>query len=632
MHVSYFGLILAIIFYATSVSPSLLPRRWWWHAFVSGTLMGSGYLIGWGLETVFFWLGRTLHIQIIVPPALMSFASTLTLVLVGAWAARLVVRSHLDSRRAAEKVGMKPVSTLEYLLGFASSFLMFAFVYQVNEWLRAVYDLGVNILGQWFYQPAAAAVSILGVLLLVFIVSNKVVFKAGLALFSRKAAQLNTTTGGGFDRPTAPELSGSPASLSDWETIGGQGRKFLTLGPSASDIEAVTGKPAMQPIRVYAGLPESDSALEPVADLVVEELRRTGAFDRSVIVVNTTTGSGWVDEWLVQPVEYLTGGDCAIATMQYSYLFSAALLVTSLDPCAEAGTLLYEKVADAIADLPEDERPLLYVTGESLGAYGSQAAFEDLEEAQKRIDGAVWVGSPNQSALWREGTRGRDRGSPEVAPVYGLGRNVRFVNEPSQLTVDIYGRPLGEWCFPRLAFVQHASDPVVWYDVPLMWDEPDWLRERDGLDVSASMSYTPGLTYLQVLADLPVAGGAPSGHGHTYHQELIDVWYYVLGFDGGAKALRARNQALDHHDRALGHQTQALGNQTQSLDHQTQALGHQTQSLDHHDQALRGQPQSLDLDCEARDAGTVPDHVDERFLEKIRQAIGQSMTPVHPAD
>lgn len=569
---SYLGVIFAIVFYAVSVSPSLLPRRWWWHAFVSGTLMGFGYLIGWGLETVFFWLGRTLNIEIIAPPELISFTATATLILVVAWAGRLVVRSYFDARRAARLVDMTPVSSWEYVLGFFSSFLMFGVVYQVNGWLVMIYNQSVDLLGHWVYRPVAFLISVAVVLLLVFVVSNKVVFKAVLALFSRRAAQLNTTTGVGFVQPQVEELSGSPNSLSKWETIGGQGRKFLTLGPSAADIEAVTGKPALQPIRAYAAMPKNDSDLEPVADRAVEELKRTGGFDRAVIVVNTATGSGWVDEGLVQPVEYLTGGDCAIVTMQYSYLFSAALMVTSLEPCARAGQMLYEKVAAEIEKLPEEKRPLLYVTGESLGSYGSQAAFTDIEEAQEKIDGAVWVGSPTQSNLWRELTRSRDRGSPEVAPVYGLGRNVRFVNEPSQLTVDIYGRPLGEWRFPRIAFVQHASDPVVWYDTPLLWDEPDWLRERAGLDVSPSMSFTPGITFLQVVADLPVAGGAPSGHGHTYHQELIDVWYYVLGFDEGAPALRARTERL------------------------------------------------------------LPDHVDSRFVDEVRRAVAATRAPQPPSD
>ena len=530
-HVSYLGVLFTMIFYAISVSPSLLPRRWWWHAFVSGTLMGIGYTTGWGLETAIGWAGRETGIQVVVPPDLASFLSTIIFVLVVAWTVRAVVHFYIDSRKAALMADMKPVSPLEYLLGFVSSFFLFGVVLQINYLLLTIFNIVVDVLSLWVYRPVASVVSLAGVALLVLLFLNKVVLKTGLAIFARRAGKLNTTTGGGFEQPALSERSGSPDSLSKWETIGGQGRKFLTLGPTAADISAVTGKPALQPIRVYAGMPRNDSALEPLADLVVDELKRTGGFERSVIVVNTTTGSGWVDEWLVQPVEYLTGGDCAVATMQYSYLFSAALMLTGLDPCAEAGKLLFEKIRDEVSKLPPNERPLIYVAGESLGSYGSQAAFRDLEEAGRQVAGAVWVGSPNGSPLWLEGTQGRGPGSPEVAPVFDQGHHVRFVNDPSQLEADLYGRKFEHWRFPRIAFVQHASDPVVWYSAPMIWREPDWLRERVGVDVSPSMSYTPVVTYLQVAADLPVAGGAPQGHGHTYHEELVDVWFYGLGCD-----------------------------------------------------------------------------------------------------
>ena len=58
----------------------------------------------------------------------------------------------------------------------------------------------------------------------------------------------------------------------------------------------------MEPIRVYAGMPEEGQSLQSAADLVVEELHRTGAFERAVILIATSTGSGWVDEWQVQPL------------------------------------------------------------------------------------------------------------------------------------------------------------------------------------------------------------------------------------------------------------------------------------------------------------------------------------------
>lgn len=37
----------------------------------------------------------------------------------------------------------------------------------------------------------------------------------------------------------------------------------------------------------------------------MQELDRTGAWDRDVVAVATTTGTGWVDEHAALPLEYL---------------------------------------------------------------------------------------------------------------------------------------------------------------------------------------------------------------------------------------------------------------------------------------------------------------------------------------
>ena len=172
----------------------------------------------------------------------------------------------------------------------------------------------------------------------------------------------------------------------------------------------------------------------------------------------------------------------------------------------------------------------MIASGESLGAYGSQAAFLDGRDLQQRVDGAIWTGSPQASKLLREFTQARHRGSPQIAPVYDNGLHIRFVNEPSQLQADLSGRELGRWEFPRAVFVQHASEPVVWYDTRLMIEKPDWIGESAGLDV-LPMRFFPFATYLKILVDLPIAGTAPAGHGHTYHREVLDAWMCVLGFD-----------------------------------------------------------------------------------------------------
>lgn len=122
-------------------------------------------------------------------------------------------------------------------------------------------------------------------------------------------------------QPTDPLRSGSAASLVGWRELGRAGREFIASGPGAADISALTGRPALEPIRVYAGL---RAAKTPTARarLVLEELKRVSAFDRSTLAVVTPTGTGWIDPAALGPLEYLHGGDVASVAMQYSYLSS----------------------------------------------------------------------------------------------------------------------------------------------------------------------------------------------------------------------------------------------------------------------------------------------------------------------
>src|SRR5690606_20025355 len=109
-------------------------------------------------------------------------------------------------------------------------------------------------------------------------------------------------------QPNSALRSGSPASLLRWEELGRAGREFVAAGPSARDISAVSGQDALEPIRVYVGLRSAETS-EQRATLALEELKRTGAFDRSLLVVVTPTGSGWVDPGAIDSVEYLQHGD-----------------------------------------------------------------------------------------------------------------------------------------------------------------------------------------------------------------------------------------------------------------------------------------------------------------------------------
>ena len=531
MGLSFLGVIAALAMYAVSVSPSLMARSWAWHAVASGILVACGYVAGVVVQNVAQLVIRLTGLTISASePVELGFRIGIG-ALFALWWLYAIIQSYRRARKAAALVNMTGETFGEYLLGTAGAVVVSWMLLRIVGALNGLCWMLIASLDAHMPRPAAIVVSMVILFAIMFFLTSKVILRGGIGFFRRKAEQLNMRTARGIYQPVVPERSASPASSVTWESVGGQGRVFLGRGPSRLDIAQVCGGVAMEPIRVYSGMPTGGAGIEQAAATVVAELHRTGAFDRAVILIAASTGSGWVDEWQGQPLEFLTRGNCATASLQYSYVPSALNWLTGLEPAQEASAALFAAVRAELDLMDEADRPALFVCGESLGAFASQSMFESFEDVLARVDGALWVGTPAFTPMHAALTAARHKGSPEVAPVVNNGRRVRFVNEPSDLRTDLYGRELGPWGFPRVVYAQHPSDPVVWWTNKLIWTQPDWLRERAGRDVSLNVEFTRFATYIQVLADLPVAGTAPGGHGHTYHEELIPLWRGILGFD-----------------------------------------------------------------------------------------------------
>lgn len=524
------GLTLGLVFVWVSLSPSLLPRQWWMTA-LSLTLSAA---LGYGLGTILGWCARRIAprigLEVRLNPRPLAWLralwwAALVLVTVIVWVDSLTFQSDV----AALVGGTRPHWSRQVfgvLVGMAATFSVILLARSVRALFRWI-DRGLTArLPRWLFPGLLAT----GLVLVLVFAMNQFLVRQGLDYLLARAEEANIGVLPDSAQPPEPERSGSPASLEQWDDLGRHGQFLVSRGPRAADIEAVTGTPAAEPIRVYAGL-IPDRSLEEAADAVVAELHRTGGFERDVLVVATTTGSGWIPEWSLQSVEYLTGGDVATATLQYSYTPSGLAYLVNRAAPAEAGRVLFDRIEAEITRLPETDRPRLFVAGESLGSFGSQAAFADLEEVLARVDGAVWSGTPRFTPLWSQLTQQRRPGSPEVAPVVDNGRNVRFVTTPEELDQDYFGGPYVGWEDPRVVYVQHPSDPVVWWDPSLIWTEPDWMREDVGRDVSTQTNWVPWVTFWQLAIDMPNSATVPGGHGHNYHAEMVPVWAAVLGMD-----------------------------------------------------------------------------------------------------
>ncbi|MBC7300036.1 MAG: alpha/beta-hydrolase family protein [Nocardia sp.] len=519
------------MFFGLSLTPSLLPRDW----FFQGLISGINATIGYGLGCALAWAWRkwiapriTWPDQVasawIRRPGWVLVAGRGAIVLAClVFAVGMSIKSSTWQRQITDLMGMAPVSDAGYprtvLIGAVVVGLLIWISRLVVRLVRAV----ARALNQWVRIPAAFArpLGVIVVVVAAAMLFNGVLAKSFFAVANSAFSARNSHTSANAVQPTLPERSGSPGSLAEWDTLGSEGRWFVANAPTALAIGQVTGKPAREPIRVYAGL-ESADGVEAQTDVAIAELERTKAFERKVLVVISTTGTGWVDTISAQTIELMFGGDTALVATQYSYLPSALSFLSDRDKSMTMGRTLFDKVYDRWSTLPENARPKLLVYGESLGSQGSEGAFSGLADIRNRADGVLWVGPPNSNRLWSEFVARRDPGTDEITPIYADGMSVRFAANPDQLAV-----PSPIWNNPRIVYLQHASDPVVWWSPDLLFARPDWLRDKRGPDVSPEMSWFPIVTFWQVAADLPRAQTVSDGHGHNYGNLVPDAWAAV---------------------------------------------------------------------------------------------------------
>ncbi|WP_084295007.1 alpha/beta hydrolase [Rhodococcus sp. p52] len=526
------GLAVALLFYCWSLSPSLLPRPW----YLQGVATGISVVTGYGIGVLVAWIVRKCGVETNwsatvkkVGWYLLALAAVVvgpTFLVLGSW--------WQDISR--ELVEMEPGSSWDYPGVLFVAVLVALLLLVIGRGLRRVAQWVTALVVRVLPAPLARIVSVVLVGLLVFWAVEGLLSVQIARIANGSAMAVDEGTADGVEQPQAPERSGSDASLERWDSLGREGRTFVAGGPSPEEITAVTGEPAMMPIRVYAGYRSLDSLdrytefdeMEVLASHVVAELDRTGAFDREYLAVATTTGRGWVNQDVAAALEYLSDGNSAIAAMQYSFLASPlAFLADRVSP-RNAGRALFEAVYARWSVLDPTTRPKLLVFGESLGSYGGQSAFAGVQDMITRTDGALWVGTPNFTEQWRRITDSRDPGSREILPVIYGGQNVRFAATPDDLT-DLDG--LRDWESPRIVYWQHPSDPIVWWSSQLVRHRPDWLREERGADIDKGMSWIPFVTFWQVTLDMVFAAEVPGGHGHTYTAEAAFFWADILGIE-----------------------------------------------------------------------------------------------------
>ncbi|WP_280222009.1 alpha/beta hydrolase [Nocardia neocaledoniensis] len=531
--VSRFGGALgSLVLVWLSLTPSLLPRGPLFQGVVTGAAAAFGYGLGLAIAALLRWMlhrePRPTRTVVRWGWAIVAALGTVTvLIWYAEWQSEL---------RAL--MGVSGLAWHAYPIIVAIGGIVFVVLVAVSKWCSALARWVGGLLERVLPPRVAAVLGGVVVAVLAVAAINGVVAQVAMSVLNETFKAVDQQDSPDTEAPVTPERSGGPGSLVTWESLGRQGRIFVANGPTAQDLTVFSGEPARDPIRVYTGLDSAEN-IRAEADLAVAELRRAGGFERAVLGVATTTGTGWINESTASALEYLANGDSALVSMQYSYLPSWLSFLVDQERARQAGQALFEAVHAEWDTLPADRRPKLVVFGESLGSFGGEAAFAGIQDMAARTDGVLFVGPTATNPVWRDATARRDPGSPQWLPIYRDGHTVRFVADAPDLA-----RPDAAWGSPKVVYLQHASDPITWWTPQLLFQKPDWLSEERGPDVLASTRWIPVVTFLQVSADMAVSTDVPDGHGHTFHADIADAWAAILAPAGWTPADTERLRAI----------------------------------------------------------------------------------------
>lgn len=526
------GIAFGALFFCWSLTPSLLPRGWLFQGIVSGITAAIGY--GVGVAVGWILLRTVLRQQPWWPlPVRLERALLVAVPIVATVAGAIMLYASAEwQRQVAALMDAEGLATSGFLRTGVISVVVCAALIGLWRVLRDLRRFVVGSILRLIRLPRWVA-NLIGLVLIVTVLVTLVqgvLLRGTMTVANSVFSSQNGNTRDGAEQPTVPERSGSPDSPIGWDTLGFEGRNFVSGGLSADEMQRATGRESRQAIRVYVGLDSAETPEERM-DLLVGELDRTDAFSRQAIVVIPTTGTGWVNPTAARAVELMYDGDVALVASQYSFLPSWISFLADREKAAAAGDELIGRVHERWVQEPAESRPKFYLYGESLGTQAGEGAFADIADIRSTVDGVLWVGPPNSNRIWSTYVDRRDPGTTEVQPVYAGGLLMRFAD--SSRDVEALS---GEWPFPRVLYIQHPSDPIVWWTPDLLFQRPDWLAEPAGYDRLPSMRWFPFVTFWQVSADLTNAAGVPDGHGHNYGTTVLDGFAAVAAPEGWTPA------------------------------------------------------------------------------------------------
>lgn len=512
------GLSLGVLFFAAALTPTLVPRTYVTQGLLAGAAFAAGYAIGVGWR----WLWHYLELPT-VRESIRQKLNLTTILAATIFASWFLWQAAEWQNSIRHLMGMAPLETAHPFLVSLLATLTFIVLLGLGRGFHFLASRAARISGRYIPRRVANVLGITVAVIIFWLFASDVVWRLGFNALDASFREFDALMEPERPQPTDPLKTGSPASRLGWKSLGRAGREFVASGPSAEEISALSGRSALEPIRVYVGLQVGDTERERAA-LALEELQRVGAFERSVLVIAMPTGTGWLDPAAMDSLEYLHHGDVATVALQYSYLTSPLALIVEPDRGSAAANAILSAIYNHWTTLPRESRPRLYLHGLSLGALNSESSVDLFEILGDPIHGALWSGPPFANPLWRSFTANRNAGSTAWLPEYRDGSLVRFMNQKGYPE----GADYAPWGAMRIVYLQYASDSVSFFSPLGFYREPAWMKEPRGPDISPELRWYPVVTMLQLLVDMAFATTTPLGFGHLYAPEhYVAAWHEV---------------------------------------------------------------------------------------------------------
>lgn len=339
---------------------------------------------------------------------------------------------------------------------------------------------------------------------------------AGLGLYLTRFTVQNRILEAAYAAvPNRAGVTGGPGSAYAFETLGREGRRFVSQAYTAEELTSVLGVPATDPVRVFVPLGRLTGQPGHDAAAVLEEMERVGAFTKGVIVLAVPTGDGYVSYVQTETVELLTAGDCATVIVPYAQIPSTWAFFAVGRRAAARYALYARAISGRLQRTGSTAR--LFLFGESLGSIVALDAFGPDPVARLEalgFAGGLYLGVPKYSHVDRR-LRPRD---PAVHETVGL----QYAGNREQVRAAAPGH----------LNVTHPSDPLALADVSLLVRHPvDYWGRPTG-------AFVPVVSFLIELSDVknamtlrPGVFTPSPGHDYRYDTALAVARAYGLPFD-----------------------------------------------------------------------------------------------------